>query len=129
MSKQKELSRFTGSGKTFFFNKGEAKNGTDYLAVNTIYGKGSQERIVLFPPHYMEFRKHITGAMESLMGVKFVDTLPPSPEPHVPELPIKCPKCGMGSDGYDIAVISPKQWIIECGKCITTIYDTANFDD
>ena len=68
MPQHKEISRFSGSGKTFFLNEGEASNGTKYLAINALYGRGNQERLVLFPPHLLEFSKHLDGAIEHLTG-------------------------------------------------------------
>jgi len=68
MAKHKEISRFSGSGKTFFLNEGEAANGTKYLAINAIYGRGNQERLILFPPHLLEFSEHLNKAIERLTG-------------------------------------------------------------
>lgn len=98
MSRHEELSRFTGSGKTFFFNKGRAKNDTDYLAINALYGQGRRERMVLFPPHYMEFFKHLKSSVEELTGFKFGEDLPEASPTHE-----KCPNCGwhMSDDEYN----------------------------
>lgn len=65
----KEISRFNGGGKTFFFNKRQASNETEYLAINAIWGaRGHYEKIVLFPQHFMEFSKHLDAAIEELTG-------------------------------------------------------------
>ena len=64
-----EISRFNGGGKTFFFNKRQANNDTEYLAINAIWGRqGNYEKLVLFPQHLMEFAKHLDGAIEHLTG-------------------------------------------------------------
>lgn len=101
MSRHQELSRFSGNGKTFFFNKGEAKNGTEYLAVNALYGKGNQERIVLFPPHFLEFIKHLKNSIESLTGFEVVP--PKELQEAEPENPClnTCPNCGWDLEGAE----------------------------
>ena len=64
-----DISHFSGSGKTFFFNKRLAKNDIEYLAINAIWGeRGNYEKLVLFPQHYMEFSKHLDKAIENLTG-------------------------------------------------------------
>jgi hypothetical protein len=93
MQKQEELSRFTASGKTFFFNKGKASNGTEYLAINAIYGKGNQERTVLFPAHFLEYFKHIRGAIEKMTGMSFNGGMPSDPAAPITPCPERCPNC------------------------------------
>jgi hypothetical protein len=110
MNKQQEISRFTSSGKTFFFNKGKARNGTDYLAINAIYGQGNRERTVLFPPHYMEYVKHVTEAVEKLTG--FSKSTPNS----------GCPKCGEDRSNTRAAETPDHEyWVIVCRVCGTLV--------
>lgn len=121
--KHEELSRFSGSGKTFFFNHGVAKNGTDYLVVNAIYGKGRQERMILFPVHYLEFWKHLKGALEKMSGVTFGGSepqveLPEEPEaPRIPRISIQCTACGRGADQSKVVWWAVDNWqvVCECG--------------
>lgn len=114
MPKQQELSRFTGSGKTFFLNRGRARNDTEYLAINALYGQGNRERLVLFPPHFLEFRKHLTEAIETLQGVQFNNS---SQSPPTPSIPKKCPSCSHGAADYEIVVHTPTDWDIFCESC------------
>lgn len=117
MSQQQELSRFSASGKTFFFNKGEAKNGTDYLAINAIYGQGNRERTVLFPPHYMEYVKHVTKAVEELTG--FTRSQAPAPLSEM-----KCEGCDAGPAKWvALRTTDLTKFVIACGDCNTVIFE------
>ena len=83
---QDELSRFNGGGKTFFFNRKRARNGTEYLSINAMYGDQRYEKLVLFPQHLVEFYKHVKGAIETLTG------LTPKEEEQSEPLE-RCPNC------------------------------------
>lgn len=114
--KQQELSRFTGSGKTFFLNKGKARNGTDYLAINAVYGQGRQERLVLFPPHYLEFYKHLKAAIEQLTGFQASQ-----PSQGAPPLALECLGCGSGAARWEVKNYGGETgwWVIcECGHVL-----------
>ena len=88
-----EISRFSNGGKTFFFNKGVSKAGDGYLAINALYGRGNQERIVVFPSHYLQFFKAVKAAIEQLAEVKLNGEAPAEPaEPSLP-CPERCPNC------------------------------------
>lgn len=87
-----ELSRFSSNGKTFFFNRFIAKNDAPYLAINALYGKGRQERMVLFEPHWLQFLRHLMASVEKLTGVEFPEYIAkPAEQEPAEEL---CPNCG-----------------------------------
>lgn len=119
----KELSRFSESGKTFFFNQGEAANGTHYLAINALYGKGQQQRVVLFPAQFLSFFRHLKGAVETLEGIKLGESHVPATS-VVPMLPYSCPKCPTSSGGWGIDIRPEEYWTITCDKCQTLIFDS-----
>lgn len=114
--KTRELSRFTNSGKTFFFNLGQASNGTEYLAVNTIYGRGSKERVVLFPSHLFTFQKHLREAIEEIHGVTFNEAGGRA-RASEPNLPQACPACEYGWDAFRITP-SREVFCDNCGHVI-----------
>jgi hypothetical protein len=120
----KELARFSESGKTFFFNEGEAKNGAKYLAINAIYGQGNQQRVVLFPPHYFQFHRHLTESIQKLTG--FSGPGQEGLEPAVLELPTHCPDCSAQSAEWRIVVLAPTDWKIVCGNCDEVVSTSAN---
>lgn len=68
-----ELSRFSAGGKTFFFNLGRAKNGSRYLSINAMYGKGNMERLVIFPEQVVTFKDNLAKAIPHLMGLNEED--------------------------------------------------------
>ena len=92
MSEHTELTRFWSNGKTFFLNRGLAKNGAPYLAINALYGKGNRERIVLYEGHWMQFKRHLELAIEKLTGLKPADQVEQE-TPKGPECPEQCPNC------------------------------------
>ena len=116
-NKTLELSRFSESGKTFFFNRGKAKNDTLYLAINAIYGKGMQQRLVLFPPHFFQFHDHLTRAVEELTGFSGPKQDPPEVQEQVFITPTKCPDCGSGCDDWRVVAIEPDELKIICTAC------------
>lgn len=126
MPRHKELSRFTASGKTFFFNHGRAKNGTDYLAINAIYGRGNQERIVLFSSHYMEFYKHLIDAIGELSGLTPTQKELEDPS-ALPPWRTKCPKCGDDDFAVDINAPEWREWAIVCKECDTVVLSTPDY--
>lgn len=108
MKEHVELGRFSANGKTFFLNKGEAKNGSEYLVINAIYGQGRQERLILFPAHYIEFKKHFDQALEGLTGARW-DQKKDRPA---------CPDCGMPKIAWRTrASKDGSHWIIYCSEC------------
>lgn len=103
-----ELSRFSASGKTFFFNRGKAKNGTEYLVVNALWGNGNQERVIIFPPHFLEFRKHLSQAIERLSSVSFSSS---EPKPA-------CESCGMPKRTWRCkSDLEETAWVLFCSEC------------
>ena len=127
--RHQELSRFSGNGKTFFFNKGKAKTGSHYLSINALYGKGQQERLILFPPHYLEFYAHIKDALENLTGFT-VGTLKASEAVEVPgpSLPFECPRCEAGPWEFMISAAEHgTEWHVYCDSCGE--YITSSFKD
>ena len=110
---QTELSRFTGSGKTFFLNKGRAKNGTDYLAINALYGQGKREGLVLFSAHYLEFLKHLTAAVEELTGMTARKAAPAT----------GCTKCS--SKHLSVRrTLEDDYYLVFCKDCRELIFET-----
>ena len=122
-TRHEELSRFSGSGKTFFFNKGEAENGTPYLAVNALYGRGQNQRLVLFPAHLFDFHRHLSAAIEKLTGFT-AQTYVPEPV-GTPDMPTTCTDCGSGCDDWRVLVISSSDWKLICRNCNEEIYTNA----
>jgi len=119
-SKTKEFSRFSESGKTFFFNRGVAGNGTPYLAINAIYGQGNQQRLVLFPPHYLQFHQHLEEAIEKLTGF----SAPGQGEIEVPKFatPTKCPDCGSNCDDWRVVALTADQLKLICKECDEVVF-------
>ena len=126
MSQYQELSRFSGSGATFFFNKGEARNGTDFLIINALRGKGTRQGLTLLPSQYMEFANHLNEAIEGLTGFKRANT----PDTLIMEsdLPQKCPECGNEGADWEVAVFGVRHWRIDC-QCGYLIYSTKEVAD
>ncbi len=132
MAKHHELSRFSASGKTFFFNKGVAKNDSPYLTINALYGRGNQERLILFEPHWVQFKRHMEEAIASLTGFVIV---PKKEEPTKSgslttpiTLATRCPSCGFGGGKWRVLVIVEQlgdtegylDVTCECGQLIYT---------
>ena len=114
-----EITRFTSSGKTFFFNKGEARNGTDYLIINALHGQRTRQGITLLPGQYMEFASHLNEAIEGLTGFKKSDDVLVVES----DLPQKCPECGNEGADWEVVVFGVRHWRIDC-QCGTVIYYT-----
>lgn len=116
-----EISRFSANGKTFYFNKALAKNGTPYLVVNALYGDQKKERMIVFPSQYLQFHSHLTSAVESLAQISFANgTAGPT---RAPVLPRKCPDCGHESGSWEVLQLLEPDWYIQC-QCGTIIYHT-----
>ena len=120
MSKTVEIGRFSSGGKTFFFNKGEAANGSPYLAINTLYGKGTRERVVLFPGHFFPFYKALIDAVRDITG--FAAPAGDIPEPARLDLPTACPDCEAGSTAWEIIALPDQPVKIVCKDCREVIY-------
>ena len=106
MPKQVEVVRFSSSGKTFFFNKAPAQNGSPYLTINSIYGKGNRERTILFEGHFMQYYRCLKEAIENTFGVTLNGGGPT--------------KCSCGSSREDSRAVESKDhqhWIIVCRSC------------
>jgi hypothetical protein len=69
MTQHAEICRFSSNGKTFFFNKAKAKNGSPYLTINALYGQGNRERVILFEGHFMQFYRCMKEAIGATFGV------------------------------------------------------------
>lgn len=110
-----EISRFTVSGKTFFFNRMKARNGTDWLAINAIYGDGNQQRLGLFPSQMVEFYQHYKKAMEDITGMS----------PMERKITQECPDCGSGPDEWKPVDtdFEAGEWLIACTQCRTVIFE------
>lgn len=113
MKHLQELSRFSESGKTFFFNKGTSDSGAEYLAVNVLYGKGQQQRVVLFPSHFISFFKHLKGAIEQVGGITINESTRPAPSRE--PLPTHCPACGASNVAFRVTV---EPAAVFCSKCL-----------
>jgi len=124
MANHDEISRFSSNGKTFFFNKAEAKNGSPYLAINAIYGRGNQERMVLFEPHMLEFRRHLDKAIGKVLGI----VMKSEGREVVPEIAPKCPNCEFECGAYEVMVWAPDTWNIYCSNCSTVLYESGGSD-
>lgn len=126
MARTKEMSRFTDNGKTFFLNRGKTKNEDDYLAVNTIYGRGHKERLVTFPSQFIKFIRHYQKAAEEILGVSFNDT----PGGHyLPKWQKECPMCGSGNFKIDINEPEWCEWAVVCEECDEIILETEEYDE
>lgn len=121
-----EISRFNGGGKTFFFNKRKARNDTDYLAINAIWGKeGRFEKLVLFPQHLLEFSKHLAEAVEDITG--FTQGGGGRPLEGV-TLPSACSKCDALDEEWGVHVGKAGDWNIQC-KCGNFVYTSKQEDN
>lgn len=118
-----ELSRFTASGKTFFFNKMKAKNGGEYLSVNALFGQGNHERITLFEPQLIQFVKHSQRAVEALTGLTYAKAEPsPLVEAPADTIPTHCPACGTFHQKFGVSILNELgKFMIFCGNCGETI--------
>ena len=103
-----ELSRFSSNGKTFFFNKGVAKNGNEYLTVNAMWGRGNKERIIVFEPQMPQFLKNLQGAVQKISGVSVVSEGPEK---------TACQKCGMPKRTWKALSNEDGQWVLYCDDC------------
>lgn len=123
MSRHEELDRFHAGGKTFFFNKGKARNGNEYLAIKGLWGQGNQEQIVLFPGQMLQFYKLYLDALEELTGLRPGNSEVPEPavQERLPGIPIECPQCGTPCDYYKVVAFDKDDWGLECSKCNKTI--------
>lgn len=104
-----EISRFNVNGKTFFFNKGEAQNGNEYLAINALWQQ-NMERMTIFPNQMLEFRSHFDGAMEEITG------LSPADKGSL------CPNCDSSTDEWDVERAYHREqerpvWVLYCTEC------------
>ncbi len=120
MPNHTEITRFTSSGKTFFFNEGEARNGNKFLIINALHGQHTRQGITLLSGQYMEFANHLNDAIEGLTG--FVRSSPSS-QPTQLKLPVQCPKCDGGSAGWDLSVVTSAWWNVRC-ECGEMIYQS-----
>lgn len=104
-----EISRFTSDGKTFFFNECKARNDQSYLGVNTIWGSGSQERLVIFPSQMLQFLKHFRQAVSEFTGM-------------TPSQPVAayCPDCRASPENWRPLTGTGGNagyWILYCDNC------------
>lgn len=110
-----EISRFTNSGKTFFFNKKESRAGGDYLSVNAMFGKGRYEKLTLLPSQLLEFAKHLEGAVEDITGFK---------RSGGGSSVERCHQCDSGPARHRVASSeSGDQWIRYCFDCKEVLYE------
>ena len=116
-----EISRFNGGGKTFFFNKGEAKNGNEFLVINALHGRQARQGMTLLPGQYMEFVKHLDVAVEELTGFSRVPN--GKADSTEPNIPIQCSKCHEGSASWEIVVYGTRDWTVLC-SCGNIVYST-----
>jgi hypothetical protein len=117
--KHKEHARFSASGKTFFFNEGRAKNGSPYLTINALYGKGNRERVILFEPHMMEFSRKLAQSIEAITGFGMQKA---SAGPTIPE---GCPECSSSPKTWITRrELDDSYWVIFCGECKTIIKES-----
>jgi len=107
MPEHKEISRFSANGKTFFFNKGVAKNGNEYLTVNAMWGQGNKERIIVFQPQMPQFLKSLRDAVEAIAGITLAST----------STPVACPKCAMPKHTWRALTNEEGQWVLYCSEC------------
>lgn len=83
-----QITRFTASQKTFFFNHAETRGGGDLLRINAIYGKGGFEKLTLLPSQLIEFYTHLGRAIEKITGFQLSgETTPAQPTEE------RCPNC------------------------------------
>lgn len=124
-SKHDELSRFTESGKTFFFNCGRASNDTEYLAINALYGKGQQQRLVLFPAQFLSFHKHLLEAIKRITGMTISEA---QAEADVPALlPRRCPTCDYDISNYSF-IQTDQYWAVYCTNCREAVFSSREID-
>lgn len=115
-----QISRFTESGKTFFFNREKTRGGSEYLAINTMRGSPpAYEKLTLLPGQFLSFRKHLTEAVEALTDVKFTPDVPDVPtETPTPLLPHTCTNCAASWEKFDIAIFPTAGiWQVICTEC------------
>lgn len=134
----REISRFTGNGKTFFFNEMKARNKNKYLAVNALYGQGRQERMILFEGHYLEFLRHLQEAIEELSGFSLGMGVPEETpkaldmkqsDGSVDALPMDCPECGYGDGAFELEIpLSGHIWWVKCCECGTTVFQNKEIE-
>jgi len=103
-----ELARFSANSKTFFFNKMIARNESEYLSINAIWGKGNKQRMTLFPSQLLEYHKALGVAIEKMTGMSA----------KAPEATTACPECGMPKRTW-AALSCEEVWIIVCKDCGT----------
>lgn len=119
MKGHQELSKFTASGKTFFFNKLEARNGDPYLSINALYGQGNHERITLFEPQFLQFVKHSRTAVEEMTGMTFntpqLEAAAPTPVETL-SIPTQCSK-GHGYGQFRVCPTGGGRSMIFCIDC------------
>lgn len=119
-----EIVKFSAGGKTFFFNKNVARNGTEYLKVNALWGKGNREQVVVFPAQMPQFYKAFIAAMKAITGLSPEEATAP---PRTPSLPTRCPDCGEAGT-YRVVVESEQDWFIWCSECREEIFNTEETD-
>ena len=103
-----QLAQKSASGKTFFFNRQEARNGTEYLCINSIYGDGMKERMVIFPSQIMEFRDGFNEAFEKFTGLK----------PTEVAVSEHCPECGSRPrDWGTLKSANGEMFVVFCREC------------
>lgn len=124
MSRHEEISRFHAGGKTFFFNRGRARNGNDYLAIKGLWGKGNQEQLVLFPGQMVEFYQKFRSAMAAITGLQPAEDAPEPTGPTLPNIPVDCPACPHAKGVYELSVFGENDWKIACPECGEAVFDT-----
>lgn len=111
--KWKEIKRFSGSGKTFFFNSAISSNGEEYLIINALWGKGNQQRIVLFQTHMLPFAQALAASIAAITGFQPVAASAPE-TPEAPEMPEYCPGCGCAGTKVYVELSERKEWVLRC---------------
>lgn len=124
-----EISRFHSNGKTFFFNKLEARNGNEYLSINTIWGNGNQERVVVFPEQMVSFYNGLKASIAEITGLA-PEEGGVAPEP-AREIVNECPSCGSGPEAWGVRTKreGPEyqkrivHWDLVCNECMTRVLE------
>lgn len=112
-----EIFRFSQAGKTFFFNDVEARNGRHFGGINTMWGQGNKERVVIFPEQMLQFYRGTLKMVEHFTGLSPKDKL---------EKPLeKCYECGEPKS--KLGVLRTKDledFLIYCGECRSVLLET-----
>lgn len=130
-SQGQEITRFSVANKTFFFNEVEASTGSKFLGINTIWGEGNRERLVVFENQYLPFYRAVKESLEHLTGFKIQERLP-----EIPDVTEECPECGSsGSAQRGVRVREDNsEWVVVCEQCEeegdpTIIFDVTEYKE